>query len=153
MTQQQFLERDSLTARVLELQRLRAETADGTRGNLQYEHIVRADAALGVDGAVIEPQRLHGIGDAAANPFFGGAVCARGRHVDRFLEERPLQRVGLIEQCKGMESTAIEQALESELSSVNVALDLDQIRGWIAHGTNVRGVQQSTDTVERSEES
>ena len=60
------------------------------------------------------------------------AFDLRRRDVDRFLEERALERIGLVEDRERPQRAVLEQALERELGAGDVLLDLDDVGFRIA---------------------
>ena len=67
--QQQLLEAGALPARAVELQRARTQPADRAGRDFEHEHALLVDAALRVNGPVVQPERL------AAPPRRVGAIC------------------------------------------------------------------------------
>ena len=124
-----------------ERQRARAEAADRAGGDLDHPRglasvVVAADAQLGVHRSFLEAEGLGRLGRALAD----GRLCRVGqprrRHVDGLLEERPVERIGLVEQRQGVERAADEETLQRHLRPRHELLHQD-LAGARAEGADV----------------
>ena len=118
--------------RALEAQRLRAQPADRPRRHFEHVHALAVDAALGVHRTVMQPERLRRARHRRRDLRLDPGVHLRRRHVNRFLEERAVERIGLVEDRERPQRAVLEQALERELGAGNVLLDLDDVGFRIA---------------------
>src|SRR5436853_122908 len=84
--------------RVRVTQRSRAQTADRSRGDFEYVDPAIIEAAFSMDRTVREPDRRRRAHDGLLDPRLRLRVERRRRDVDRFLEERTVERIRLVEQ-------------------------------------------------------
>ena len=80
-----------------------------------------------MDRTVSQAQRPGAEGRRFAQGRLRRLRKARRGHVDRLLEERPLERIGLVEEGQGSQLAAREEPLEGDLGAVHVVLDEDFI--------------------------
>ena len=80
-----------------------------------------------------------------------GLGQARRRRVDGLLEERALERVGLVEQRKDIEVAVDEQALERDFDARNITLDQNLAHG-LAERRNVGRLENAGDALGRGDE-
>ena len=78
-------------------QRAGAQAADRPRRNLENEHAFVVDAALGMDRTVVKTEGRCRSGDSAHDGALNVFGCCRWGEVNRFLEERPIKRIRLVE--------------------------------------------------------
>src|SRR5215467_3633075 len=74
-----------------------AEASDRARGHLEHERAALVQAKLRVDGALGEPERRARVAAHRGDTGLDGFRQTRRRHVDRLLEERAVERIGLVE--------------------------------------------------------
>ena len=109
------------------------------------------DAQLGVDGTLAETQGQRGpAGDVGDRPL---AVVGqpRGGHVDRLLEERPVERVGLVEQGEHRQRAVDQEPLQRHLAAGDEPLDQHLVRSL--QGRDLRRAEDRLDPAERGHES
>jgi len=80
-----------------------------------------------------QPQRRAGGGGGRADGALHAVRQARGRHVDGLLEERPLQRVGLVEERQHVQRSPDQQAFQGDLEAGHVFLGKQIARGVAGH--------------------
>ena len=85
------------------------------------------------------------------------AFCLNGREprrrdVDGFLEERPVERIGLVEDGEHAEAAVVEDSFHGELRAGNEPLNQDSVIGGIAHRLNLALRQQAGDALEGGDE-
>ncbi len=109
-----------------EAQRPGAQAADRAGRQLEHPDAVAVQPQLGVHGALAQAQRRRGGGRRrldAAQPVGGEA---RRRHVDRLLEVRPLERVGLVEDGQHLGLALAQERLDRHLGARRVGLGQDR---------------------------
>ena len=111
MAEEQLLERHADT----KTQRAPAQASDGTGGDLKDARTFCREPQLGVDGSVHEAQRprsfLHRAGARCLDRF----GMSRRRHVQRLLEVRTVERIGLVEDRQDREPPVGEQSFQRHL--------------------------------------
>src|ERR1700730_4147525 len=124
LAQDDVLERPNLARRVGadDLDDLRAEATDRARRDLDDHGDIIGDADLRMDWPPPESAR----GRRPANRFddreLRYLVEARRGHIDGLLEERPGQRIRLVEQSDHLEKALAHKAFERDLDTVDVTL-------------------------------
>ena len=78
----------------------RTDAADWTRCNFEDQHARSADTTLGVNSARREPDGRRCRGHRPGNPATQLGLRLGHRDINRFLEKRSVQRVGLVEDCE-----------------------------------------------------
>src|SRR5712691_2377672 len=162
VTQQQFLQRDlgfgiwdsNPEPRVpnsgaREAKTAGAEAANWTRGDFEDEDTIRVDAALAVDGAVIQADRLCRLRDGVPDGALVGVGGGTRRHVDCFLEERTVERVGFVEDRQHMKGAVVHQAFERVLAARDERFDERELVGLVSLGPQVRRPHQRAQPFER----
>ena len=144
MAQEQFLQTDQIfLARHGEPQRAGTEPADGSRGHLDGPDPLCIEAKFRMHGAVRQSQGV----DGAEKRLLDGALldCAqpRRRHVNRFFEVRPFERVGLIEDGQDAQHTFGQQPFNGHFRAFEIALHQHLVEMRFAGGANFRRVQQT----------
>ena len=103
---------------------------------------------LGVNRTIKKSQGGHGPSRCGGDRMLNPSGQSRRRDVDGFLEERALERIGLVEKCQDAELAPIQQAFQRHLSSRDVIFDEDVIAG-ASQRPRVGVVQDSCYTIER----
>ena len=128
------------------------KSADRPGGDLDCPGPMIVDPELRVNRAVLKSERGHGPaggrGDVLLNRF---GQAGRG-HVDRLFEIRTFERIGLVKQGQDIQASPVQEPLQRDLGSRNIAFDEDVI-GELAERGNVRLFQDLDDSVERRDES
>src|SRR5690606_16874931 len=117
VSEKKLLESGRFPARTLEAQGARTESADRARGDFEYVHAVAVDAAFRVHGAVAQSKGRRGCRDRLTNRALLVVRRAGWRHVDALLEERSVQRIGLVEDGEGVQPPVLQHALDRELAA------------------------------------
>ncbi len=107
----------------LEAQRARTQAADRPGGDFEHEDAFSVHPALGVDRTVAQAERGGGAADTADDGALHVVGCGRGREIDRLLEERAVQRIGLVEDRERVQPAAGQQPFERVLTAGNESFD------------------------------
>ena len=93
---------------------------------------------------------------AAGNRFHDGGLDVRrclGRgHVDRLLEERPIERIWFVEDCEDIKLAVVHHTLDGKFPALDERLDEHDIVGLVPFDANVRRVENGPEPLERSHE-
>jgi len=106
-----------------------AQAPDGAGRDLQQPDAVLLDPHFGVDRPSCEPGHAAGTCHLAMDAFLERPRQPGGRDVEGFLEIRPVQGIGLVEQGEGRELAPFQGAFQRVLPSGNEVLD-DQASSW-----------------------
>ena len=147
VAQDQLLETDARA----EAEHPRAQPADRPGGDLDHPRRLAVEAQLGVDRPLAQPDRRDRVPRRLGDVVLGGLGKPRRRDVDRLLEERPVEGIGLVEQRQHVQTPPVEQPFQRHLDPRDVAFDQDP-PGGLAHGGDVGLVQDSNDAAERGDE-
>ena len=152
VTQQQLLQRDCglrIADCGLKAEGARAQAADRARGDFEDKDAVRVDAALGVDRTVMEAQRSRRARHAVDDGALRVGVRGRRRQVDRFLEERAVERIGLVEDRQHLEGAAMHHPFESVFAAGNEPFDERGCVRVVPFGAHLRLLHQRPQALER----
>ena len=83
-------------------QDFRAKPSDRSRRELDDHRPLFVSPKLGVNRTVIKPHSGHGPGRCGGHRMLNPSGQSRRRDVDGFLEERALERIGLVEKCQAL---------------------------------------------------
>ena len=106
-----------------EAERARAEAADRAGGDLDHPRTLVVDPQLGVDRPLREAERPRRPARLGGDRGLASGRQARGRHVERLLEVRPVERVGLVEERQHVELSRHQEPLQRHLAPGNEVLD------------------------------
>ncbi len=125
----------------LETQCSRTEPADRPRGDLEDENPqhagFRVDAAFRMNGTVAQADRRGRVRDGGRDRALNLDRGGRRRHVDRLLEERSVERIGLVEQRQQLKPTVVHQPFDRVLDAGDELLDERDVERGVAFGTNL----------------
>ena len=122
-----------------------AETTDAAGRDLEHARSVRREPKLGVNGSFAQSERRAAVRNGSGDRVLQRRRMTRGRDVERLLEKRPVERIGLVEEREHVEMTAHQQALERDLGSGDELLDQHAAEIGIAALRHVRRSQQRAD--------
>ncbi len=105
-----------------EAQRSGTQSADRPRGNLDHPHAVVVHSYLGVYRPLSQAERRRGVRNHALDAILHVSGDPGGRHVDRLLEVRTLEWVGLVEQRKHFQLSVAQQSFEGEFGAGHILL-------------------------------
>src|SRR6266568_7871217 len=105
-----------------------------------------------MDGTVAQPERAAGALYVIDDARLVRGWQPRRRDVDRFLEERTFERIGLVEDGKDLQLTGGQRALDGEFAPVDVLLDEDPIVESGPGGAHLRTAQERADAIEGLDE-
>ena len=97
-------------------------------------------------------ERRGGARDRFHDPPLGVVARPRGRHVDRLLEERSIERVRLVEDRQRPEHTVVQKPLDRKLLARHERLDQGERVDSVPLQPHVRGLQDAAQPVERGHE-
>ncbi len=112
----------------------RTDAADWTRCNFEDEHARSADTTLGVNRPVREPDGRRCRGHRPGNPATQLGLRLGHRDVNRFLEKRSVQRIGLVEDRERTQAPARHQPFQRELMPLDERLQQQQFVRGVALG-------------------
>ena len=118
---------------------------DGARRDLQHEDPIPVHPHLGVNRTFRDADRPEGALEHRDDSPLRFGTGPRWRQVDRLFEERPLQRVGLVEEREDEEAAPRQQGFEGELLSGDVLLDQEVTRFVTASPAQLGICQQCGD--------
>jgi len=99
------------------------QAADGAGGDLQQPDAARIDAHLGVHRPGHKPRHAACPGHCVMDAVLQLSRQPGRRDVEGFLEIRPVQRIGLVEQGQRRELASIQAAFQCVLQAGNEVLD------------------------------
>ena len=102
-------------------------------------------------GPLREPERGTGRDRDALDRGLRGRGQARGRHVDRLLEERAVERIRLVEERERLQAAPQQEALERNLAPRHERLHQQVLRG-AAGDAHVVAAENRGDALERGDE-
>src|SRR5262249_33481392 len=146
--QEELLERDI----PVEPERTRTETPDWTRRDLEHEHTVVVEAALGVDGPVPQTDRARGIRNRRLDLARFAFRRLGRRRVDLLFEERALERVRLVEDGKHARLAIREQRFDRVLAPGDESFDEHAIGIGITLGADVSRREEISQPAESDDE-
>src|SRR6478672_12468157 len=117
----QFLQTDQVRVlRRMELQGTRAKAANRPRCDLDRPDSALVDAKFGMHRPMRQTDGAHRFCSSKTNRLLLRGGKARGRDVNRFLEKRSFQWIGLVKNGQELERTIDENSFHSYFSSWNV---------------------------------
>jgi RNA polymerase sigma factor (sigma-70 family) len=117
-----------------EAQGARAQAADRPGRQLEDAHPLAVHAQLGVDRSLPQPQRTRRPRSDRLDLGQDGRGQPRRRDVQRLLEVRPFQRLGLVEDREHLQAPAAQQPLDRHLLAGEVALQQQRRPGRLVGG-------------------
>ena len=115
---------------------------DRTGGDLEDEYSLVIDAALGVDRPMRQTDGLGGSCDGLDDCRLLARSRRWRRDVDRFLEERPVERVRLVEERQEEKPAVMQQPFERVFATGNEAFDEHHVMSVAAFGADVRRLEK-----------
>ena len=104
-----------------------------------------------MDRPLLEPERPRRPARLGRDRELDVGRESRGRHVDRLLEVRPVEGVGLVEERQHVELAPDQEPLERDLPAGNEVLDQDLLPP-LAELRRLRGLEDRRDPAERRDE-
>jgi len=100
----------------------------------------------------MQPDRLRGARDAVDDGALRVGGGGRRRQVDRLLEERTVERVGLVEKRERLQLTVMQQALQCVLATGDETLNQRGLVRLVALGAHLRLSHQRLQPRQRGSE-
>ena len=152
MLEQHALERRGRLVRrtvsIAEPQHARAQPANRPSRDFQHVDIRAGHPALGVNRTVVQADRTRRARHRIDHGLLHAQIESGRRDVNRLLEERTFERIGLVEDRERGQLSARQHALDRELRAGNVGLDENLVFETGACGADLGAGQQRADAPE-----